>query len=247
MRKNASQMQSKLRSVWDRVRDIGYKMSEEVVVLVQGMSVRDMLRQDIADDIPKMCMASPPTFVLSFGVIGWIAASIMGAISETLGALAHGVVGILILAQMVSCVVAILPLSRFWLPSWLVDVVGGFVNLGTLGARFLIGLTGIPFLGWIIAFYVWGYIILASIAQFLIFKPVYFIAGLFFGDKKYPDVKESRKFYGGLWEKYIEYLLAKDAESLEDDELFDLAHIYTELRDVPMGDRDAAMSRSAST
>ena len=233
IRRNAARMQEELRKVWERVQQTGYKMREEVVTVARGLRFADMLRADLADRLPLVCMIS---FVFFFftAIAAMIAGMIIFAIAKIDPSALATVVGLAIIAQLLACFLIFLPMSRFWLPEPIANAALFAVNIG-LGIRDFIverewhekhSWIGIPL----------GLLSFIALGLFwVIIAPIYLLAAALLGDRGFKDTKAATRFYAGLAEWYIEQLMTEDPASMSDEELFDLSHVWGELKDAPVG------------
>ncbi len=226
IRENAPEMQHALRSVWTSVRACGFKLSSEKLQLSDGFLLRELLQQDLDDDISFLSIVS-----LAFGLAAFsIATAIAGAINPVAGGIAVLFTTVFVLA----CVVAAMPLSRFWMPETMTTIVLGFVNIGLKifrtaapdpqgdtqpGVRGFI--TGLP-------------VLVAKLVKWLLIWPLSKLAKLLVGDKAVGVVWKTQNYYAGAADWYIDELLSKSQVDLDNDELFHLSHLYSELADAPV-------------
>lgn len=233
IRRNAAQMQAELREVWERVKQTAYKMHEEVVTVAHGLRFADMLRADLADRLPLLCMISFVFFFFTATVAMMAGALLFGMakmgpdVPLTLGGLA-------IIVQLLACFLIFLPMSRFWLPEPIANAALFAVNLGLGIQAFIVrrewhekhSWIGIPL----------GLLSLIALGLFwVVIAPLYLLAAALLGDRGFKDTTASTRFYAGLADWYIETLMIKDPAQMTDDELFDLSGIWGQLKDAPMG------------
>lgn len=139
-------------------------------------------------------------------------------------------VGIFWFLQGISCLLGILPLSRFWLPEQLQTIMLWFINFGlgvynwaeresTTAALWVQILVAIPNL-------------FALAIKYIILFPLTEIAKAIVQDKVVGVVKENVNYYADIAEWYISDLLNKNPNEMSRDELFHLSYLYTELSDV---------------
>ena len=74
-------------------------------------------------------------------------------------------------------------------------------------------------------------ILISKLVKYLILYPVYFIAGLFL-NKKVGEVKQDVTYYADLADWYIEELLNTDPAQMDEEQLFNLSYLYSELTDI---------------
>lgn len=221
IRRNAPEMQSKLNSLWQFVKEKKYKFSIKEVILSDGYKLRDLLHEDFKEDIAMLSIVS-----FFYGIILITILSAIGsAINPGLGTFII-IFGVL---QVLSCFLGILPLSRFWLPPDIQSIMLWFINFG-LGiynwaesesrsaAWWIQILVAIPNL-------------FALIVKYIILLPLYEIAKVVVDEKVLGVVKENVNYYADAAEWYIEELMSKNPNGMTSDELFHLSYLYTELSD----------------
>lgn len=227
IRRNASTMQETLRSHWNKIKKIRYKLYEETVILSEGFCLKDLLMQDLRDNMPVICIVS----LLSGAVFFLIIATILAFFTdENLFVMSsiYGIWGI----QALSCVVGFLPLSRFWLPIKVSNFIAFFINLGIFFQLGILKLT--PRCGCLLAIAIPVLVIiyLAQIIKWVILFPLYGVSGLILGDYRIGRIQEKRRYYAGLADWYIEELINGIPGKFTTEQLFDLSHLYSELKDV---------------
>ena len=232
IRRNAPEMQETLRSVWERVKQTGYKMQEEVVTVARGLRFADMLRADLADRLPLLCMIS---FVFFFftAMVAMIAGLVICAMAKIDPSVPATVVGLASIIQLLACFLIFLPMSRFWLPEPIANPALFAVNLGLWIQNFIVSRNwhekhswiGIPLglLSWLSLGLFW-----------LIIFPLYSLVAALLGDRGFKDTMVTTRYFAGAAEWYIEELMSKDPAALSDDELFDLSRVWGDLKDAPL-------------
>jgi hypothetical protein len=223
IRRNAPSIQQTLKGLWALIQEKKYKLEKKQITLSNGFKLKDWLAEDFREDIAMLSIISFFYGLISFSLL----ILIFGAINHTLGTL----VGIVWLAQALSCVIGFLPLSRFWLPEIAQDIIIKFINFGlavyntadrlarTSSNLILFLLTRIP--EWF-----------AFLVKYIILMPLYELAKLFIGDKVVGVVKKEVNYYAGFADWYIVELTNKDPELMLTDELFDLSSINSALSDI---------------
>ncbi len=223
IRQNASEIQSTLHSIWQKVKATRHKWTEEEVVLSDGFRLKDLIDQDFEDDIAAMSLISFVYGVVLCGLVGLL----LGLIAPPLGV----IVGVFWLLQALSCLAGVLPISRFWMP----DVVQGpmiwFVNFG-LGiyhwSRREAEMTDKAWLQLL----VYLPALAAKAVKYAILWPTYEIAKLFIGDRVVGVVKKKVNYYGGYADWYVDQLIGKTPGNMSKDELFDLSGLYEAFKDI---------------
>ncbi len=220
LREKASMMQDKLREIWEEVVATGFKLEMKDIIITQGIKVREYLKHELENQIPAQCLTS---IMMSMYIM--IPISLIGFFFPVIISIAS----FFWVLQIISCFLAIIPLSAAWMPEDIYKVVWWFVNIG-LGfyetashqarnnARHSL-LFDIP---------VW----IAKIIQGIVFYPLYLIAGEIWGDKVLGRNTKTVCYYGGVADWYIQELMERDPKTLTDEEILDLSHAYIELRDI---------------
>lgn len=227
IRQNAPAMQSKLHDSWPFIKEKKFKWSFREILLSDGFKLRDLLREDFKEDIAMLSIVSFTYGVFFLGVLGLI----LGLISPVLGT----IVAIIWLVQAISCVLGFAPLSRFWLPAPIQDVMLRFINFGlgiynwaedqgqNASSPWVLLLVRVP-------------VLIAKLVKYLVLFPLYELAKAIVGDKVVGVVKKKVNYYGDAAEWYIDELILKDPAEMTSDELFHLSYLYTELSDIRAND-----------
>lgn len=230
-RRNAGEFQQMVRNVWARVKEQSYKLKEEVVILAEGHKISDLLMEDLKDNIPVIAFVSLYNGIIVFTLIILIMVLVLSGISNKM------IVTIILyvltfawIAQALSCVVMFLPLSRFWVPEKVESFVMGLTNIGLSVNRV------IEENRWdenLVVAVIFGLPVrLAQISKWIILYPLYKLAGLLLGDRRIGRVQVKIKYYAGLSEDYIEELIYSDPNAFMQDQLFDLAYIAGEFKEI---------------
>lgn len=222
VRRHAPANQDTVRSAWNRVKETSFHMTLEEVVLSEGRTVKDLLDDDLNDEIPATALASLWIGLVIFMVVGLVASVLPAIIGATAGSIVLIGVTLAWFVQAGASIVALIPLCRFWLPDKYLAVVGQIVDktvaimYRTEEETWSIWVFGIPMM-----------LILAT--NWAIIRPIYKLAGLVFSDKILGRNVVSMKYYAGLSEDYLEYLVNGDVRAFTAEELFHLAHAASEL------------------
>lgn len=222
IRKNANNIQTTLKNLWETIKNTNYRHSIKEVFLSDGYKLKDLLHEDFKEDI---AMSSVVSFFYGVILIG-ILAAIGSAINPAFGSL----ISIFGLLQVISCLLGLLPLSRFWLPQHLQEIMLWFINFGlgvynwaeresSTAAWWVQLLVAIPNL-------------FALAIKYIILFPLTEIAKAIVQDKIVGVVKENVNYYADMAEWYIKDLLNKNPSEMSPDELFHLSYLYSELSDV---------------
>ena len=224
IRKNAPDIQTTLKDLWNLIKEKKYKWTVKEVLLSDGFKLKDLLAEDFKEDIAMLSVVS---FFYGLVILGLLAA-IASAISPVLG----GIVGFIWVLQALSCVLGFAPLSRFWIKNQQVqDIMFKFINFGlgiynwaeeqgqTSTKAWVVLLIRLP-------------VIFAKIIKYIIMLPLYELAKLFVGDKVVGIVKQNVNYYADVAEWYVDELISKNPNDMSSEELFHLSYLYIELSDI---------------
>jgi len=224
IRRNANEIQEGINKIWATVKEKKHKFTEKEEVLSDGFSLKDLLIDDFNEDIAGLSIIS-----LFFGFLSIIPISIIaGLISPFLSV----IVSLFWVAHVIFCFLGTIPLSRFWLPESIQNIMLWFVNFGLISYNSITQRAGdkkINLWAWL-AFKTPEF--LAFFMRYTILFPLYELAKAYVGDKTVGVVKQKSQYYAGASEWYIDELISRDPNEMSDDELFDLSYLYTELSDV---------------
>jgi hypothetical protein len=222
IRKNAPDIQSSIKSVWDLIKEKKYKWTLKDVVLSDGFVLKDLLTEDFKEDISSLSIISLVYGTLGLGVLMMIGGMISPIIAS--------IIGIVWFVHMLSCVISFLPLSRFWLPEKVVDFVLKFVNYGLKIYTSIFRMTenGNVFLHLLVVLPE----LFAKAVKYVILFPLYEIAKLFVKDKVVGVVKDKVNYYAEAAEWYVDELINKNPNEMTTEELYHLSYMYGELMDV---------------
>ncbi len=221
IRKNANNIQRTLNNLWETIKKSNYRHSIKEVFLSDGYKLKNLLHEDFKEDIAMLSIVS-----FFYGVI------LIGALSA-IGSAINPVIGSIInifgLVQAISCFLGLLPLSRFWLPQQIQEVMLWFINFGlgvynwaeresSTAAWWVQLLVAIPNL-------------FALAIKYIILFPLTEIAKAIVQDRVVGVVKEYVNYYADVAEWYIQELLNKNPNEMSRDELLHLSYLYSELSD----------------
>ncbi|MCB0539229.1 MAG: hypothetical protein KDE33_17065 [Bacteroidetes bacterium] len=221
IRENAQEIQTKLNNLWQTIKDKKYKHTIEEVTLSDGFVLKDLLVEDFKEDIAMLSVISFVTYNNTFGIL----TIIIAIINPTLGLIG----GLFWLAYAIFCLLAFLPLSRFWLPEKLQSTMHWFVNFGIgiynwMSEAFPSSLGVQLFLRFVK--------LIAQLLKYIVLFPLYEIAKLTVGNKIVGVVKKKVDYYANAADWYIEDLIQKKPIEMQEQELYDLSYLYSELTDV---------------
>lgn len=219
IRKNAVRLQDTLKKVWASIKSTKYKHIEREHILSDGFSLRDLLDQDFKEDL-----IIPSIISFIFGPLALIIPIIIATIiNEVLGIIVASFLGI----HLIFSLLGFLPLSRFWLPDFLVPIMLWFIDFGV---GFYFKLSDKEDNDWVKFFLAIPYW-LALAVKYLVLYPLNGIAKLFIGGKTVGIVKEIVNYYGGFADWYIDEIITKNHQEMNEQELFDLSYLYGEFKD----------------
>lgn len=214
MRSNARQWVAGIQKVWQQIKNSGWAMTVRDTILSDGFRLRDVLRQDIKDDVMALSVTS-----LFYGFYGFIAFCIPGIFLPYILFITLPVFVI----HSLLCMLLILPLSRIWMSGWLTDaaifscnkgLIIGDVIMKTLGRwKFFRALVNWPFY-------------FAKGMTLLIITPLYELAGYLLRDKVVGVKKRCERYLSDYPEFYIEQLLQKDPAQMTWLELRHLSEVH---------------------
>lgn len=224
IRQNAAEMQAWLNRNWSKVKEIRFKWAEEEVVLSDGFKLRDLLTEDFKEDIALLSVISFYYGIFLFGIL-----TALAAITQL--PIVIGTVLLIWAVHVLACALGVAPLSRFWLPPVVSEVMIRFINFGlgiyhwaerqgqTSSNNWVVLLIRLP-------------VLFGKLVKYVILFPLYELAKILIGDKVLGVVKTKVSYYAGIAEWYAEQLMSKLPQDMTRDELFDLSHLHSELRHV---------------
>jgi hypothetical protein len=227
IRQNAYVMQATLRSNWSRIKKIGYKLHEETEVLSEGFCIKDLLEQDLKDNVPVKCIIS----LFNGSIVFLVLSTVLGLLTDdNVYALSvvYGIWGI----QALSCVVGFLPLSGFWLPPKVGGFITFFINVGIFFQSILIKSMERCSCLLVIAVPTIITSLFAHLTKWIVLYPIYGLVGLIVGEHRIGKTQRRIRYYAGLADWYIEELINGNPSEFSTKQLFDLSHLYSELKDV---------------
>ena len=223
IRNNAYEMQSELKNVWDFVKKNNYKHRVKEIILSDGYKLKDLLKEDFEEDFASLSVISFFYGVMTFGLI----AAIGAMISPLFGSL----IGIFVLIQALACVLGFSPLSRFWMPDSLKNIVAKLIDVG-LGIYNWADSKAQSSSNILIHFLVRLPALIAKLVKYIILFPLYEIAKAVVGDKVVGVVKQDVNYYADMADWYIEEIMNNNPLEMESDDLFNLSYLYSELLDI---------------
>jgi hypothetical protein len=223
IRKNAGQIQTTLRNLWAYIKEKKYKWTEKDVLLSDGFKLKDLLREDFKEDIAMLSIVSL--------FYGWLLLGLLSLIGNAISTAIGTILMIILILHTLACFLGFAPLSRFWLPPAISNVMIKFINFGlgiyhwaeeqgqTSSNAWIVLLIRIP-------------VLFAKLVKYLVLLPLTELAKAFIGDKIVGVVKQRVNYYADAADWYVDELIHKAPGEMTTEELFHLSYIYTELSDV---------------
>ena len=225
LREEAYASQTTLRNLWELIARKRFKRKKLKLKVTEGTSVKEALMTDLRDDIPTGAIVS--TFsvfylVVLLGIIGLFFKNKQPFYDIYMGSL-----GLFWLVQFGACLLGVLPLARYWLPTYMLGIVSFFINIGVnlynhvrSQRNVLLGLLfGLPGL-------------LTTAFKYLILYPLYILVGEILASRQIGSVKTRVDYYANIEEAYAKVLIEEDPLQLNFDDLQVLSHLHTQLKDV---------------
>lgn len=225
IRENAAEMQAVLRRLWEHIKTTKYKWSEQEVVFSEGDKIRDLIEKDLADSITTLSTTS-----LVYGSMVWWFIAMFGlAIHPVIG----GILAVGWLSHCLSCLLGMLPLTRFWIYDKAESVMLWFINFGLRIATWFERKAQADgsAAGLIVAVIVFIPRLLGLAVQYVVIMPICFLISSIWGDKVIGVIKKRVSYYGDAADWYIEKLLAMNPATMTSEQLIHLSRIYSQLRD----------------
>ncbi|WP_337043801.1 J domain-containing protein [Emticicia sp. 17c] len=217
------EMQATLRSVFEEVKKRKFMYTEETVVLSEGDTIKDLMNEDLKQEVPYYAVVS---YFFS-GYIGFIlllAGLFIGFVGgPTVQNIVTFALFVYALFQTLVCLALILPMSRFWLPPAVSDLMVKVTNFNINFFNNFVYRVGS----------VWHFIfgfpkLLARIfyvVVFVLYQP--FI--LIFGHRVVRRVEKKQAYYANFADWYIQELIHLNRAEFTNDQLFHLGEMYTYL------------------
>ncbi|MDB5198749.1 MAG: hypothetical protein JWO92_712 [Chitinophagaceae bacterium] len=223
IRQSAPEIQATLKALWSFIKEKKYKWTVKEILLSDGFKLKDMLTEDFKEDLAMLSVISFFYGLLFLGIL----TAIGGGISPALGA----IIGILWLLQALSCILGFAPLSRFWLPPIVSDIMLKFINFGLGIYNWAEDQAQNSSKGWVILL-IRIPVLFAKLIKYLILFPLTELAKVFVADKVVGIVKQNVNYYAEAADWYIDGLITMNPEEMTLEDLFNLSYLYTQLRDV---------------
>jgi hypothetical protein len=214
LRAEAPAWKAQIEKVWAAIKSAGWNMTIKERVLSDGFKLKDVLDQDVKDDIMAYAVSS---FV--YGIYAFIMTLIPALFFPMLLVITVPV----LLVHTALCFLMMLPLSRLWMPSWLNTAawfacdkglaVGDFIMRSLGGFRLFRVLVNWPYY-------------FSKGTTLLVVRPIYSAIGHFLRDKVVGLKTTVERYFIDYPEHYVDQLLGKDTAQLSKQELQYLSRIY---------------------
>ena len=212
-RRQAPEWLAYAQTVWAKVKQANWRMTLREEVLSDGFPLRDVLRQDLRDEVAIWSMVS-----ILCGFYLFVAASLVALFLPFL----FFAIAPAFLLHVLLCLLLAMPLSRLWLPGWLGDLAYKSQQMLLEVGYFM---ERVPLLRRLI---VWPWYF-ANGFNLLILRPLYELAGYLLRDK-IVGIKKRNTFYFETYDtRYVEVLLSKQPQQMNRLELNDLFSLYNML------------------
>ena len=223
IRENAPEIQTTLKNLWSFIKEKKYKWTMKEVLLSDGFKLKDLLAEDFKEDLAMLSVVSFFYGLLFLGIL----TAIGSAMSPVLGT----IIGIVWLLQALSCILGFAPLSRFWLPPAVSDIMIKFINFGLGIYNWAEEQGQNSSKGWVVLL-IRIPVLFAKLIKYVILFPLTELAKVFVGDKVVGVVKQNVNYYAEAADWYIDELITMNPNEMTSEELFNLSYLYTELGDV---------------
>lgn len=222
IRRNAPDIQTTLKNLWVFVKEKKYKWTEKEVILSDGFKLKDLLHEDFKEDISMLSIVSLFYGLLLLGIL----TAIGSAISPVLGT----IIGIVLILHVLACFLGFAPLSRFWLPPVISNIMIKFINFGLGVYNWAEEQGQTSSKGWVVLL-IRIPVLFAKLVKYVILFPLTELAKAFVGDKIVGVVKQKVNYYADAADWYVDELITKNPNEMTIEELFHLSYLYTELGD----------------
>lgn len=223
IRENAPEIQTALKNLWEFIKEKKYKWTIKEVLLSDGFKLKDLLTEDFKEDLAMLSIISFFYGLLFLGIL----TAIGSAISPILGT----IIGIVLLLQTLSCILGFAPLSRFWLPEAISNIMLKFINFGLGIYNWAEEQGQNSSKGWVVLL-IRIPVLFANLIKYVILLPLTELTKIFVGDKVVGIVKQNVNYYAEAADWYIDELITMHPNDMSSEELFNLSYLYTELGDV---------------
>jgi hypothetical protein len=220
IRENASEIQETLRGLWSLIKEKKYKWNLREVILSDGFKLTNVLNEDFKEDIAKLS-------VISF-FYGCLLLGLLVVLTGLFSPVLKIIVEIIWFVQALACIIGFLPLSRFWLPTAVQEIMFKLINFGLA----IYNWASDPLGHWFVQLLAQVPVLFAYAIKYVILFPLYEIAKGVVGEKVVGIVKKNVNYYADAAEWYIDDLINKNPMIMSAEELFHLSYINSELSDI---------------
>ncbi len=222
-RDNVFENQKIFAQYWDRARGSSFEVQYEDAVLAEGLTLGEMLDEDLADDVPMTALMSLWVGLVVYFVFG-LGLMLVGLVSQQLAGILLVVLTLAWMTHALASFVVLVPMARFWLPEVVLEKVGYMIDLSM---RTLYHYEHHDWAIWV--FGIPSMLVMAT--KWVIIWPIYKLVGLLGGDRKFGRVVVNTKYHAGLSEAYCEHLATSDPHGMSLEEMCDLAYASNAFRE----------------
>lgn len=214
MRADAPRWREGIQKVWANIKSTGWQMTVKDSVLSDGFKLKDVLDRDIKDEVMALAVSS---FV--YGIYAFLAALLPSLLFQYLFLLTLPA----LLIHSLLCFLLLLPLSRLWMPSWLLTAASLSCDKGLQFGNFMMrAFGGKRFFRVLVN---WPYYFSKGLTL-LVVTPIYKLIGHFLRDKVVGVKIRRERYFSDFPEYFIDQLLGKDPNQMTWQELRYLSEIY---------------------
>ena len=219
LKEHAPLFQTFIKKIFEKVKSENYLLEKETIIINKGRKLKEWLNEDFKDDVSMLSVVSFFYGFIFFAII----IGILGSISRILGSL----IGIIWFIQALSCIIGFLPLCRLWLNENVFTIISKFINFGLKLYNWAETESNKSEASWIgiVILIIKIPVIFAYLIKYLILFPLYEISKIIWGDKQIGEVKEVVNYYANVADWYIEELINKNINEMDEDDLITLSYL----------------------
>ena len=225
-----------LRRVFSEIKSTGYKVETKTIEVSDGFTIKEMLEQDLKDNVLVLTLMSILGSILNFFFLSFLGL-VISAFSMDLANIYFVILSLVIFIQVILSAIAILPLSRFWLPVMIGNLSLQAVNNGLsfyqwwFASNTSTSSSGC-FLTLPISLMIIAVRLTAESIKWLILVPAFMVTGMILGEKRLGVVKHNETYFAGVASWYANKLIDSQVDTLNADDLQALSYLYSEYREV---------------
>jgi hypothetical protein len=214
MRAEAPQWKERILKVWAGIKSAGWQMSIKDRVISDGFKLKDVLDRDVKDEVMALAVSS---FV--YGIYAFLAALIPSLLLKFIFLLTLPA----LLIHSILCFLLLLPLSRLWMPNWLLTAAWFSCDKGLQFGSLIMRFFGEKRFFRVLVN--WPYYFSKGLTL-LVVTPIYKLIGHFLRDKVVGVKIRRERYFADFPEHYIDQLLGKEPSQMTWQELRYLSEIY---------------------